>query len=108
MRRLAGSQGADDGRMCHQTEGENESKVRKSGDLCLQELIAGSHLDRQRPIFGRHASYGICNQGPRQLQVVVGPLEILTLGKSERQQRGIEQRAGVIAREGTPGSISAS
>ena len=72
-----------------------------------EEWPAGVDLRRQRLVLRRHAVHRVADPAIDQRQPVVGPGLIDALGEAVFEQRGIEQVAGEIAGEGTPGAVGA-
>ena len=80
---------------------------RHHGHLGLEERPAGGELDGQGLVLGRQAAHRVADAGIGQRQTVgrVGPVG--AGGEAELQERRVEQVAGIVAGEGTPGAVGA-
>ena len=76
-------------------------------DLSDQIRPAGVDLRRQRLVLRRHAVHRVADPAIDQGQPVIGTSQIDAFGKTIFEQGRIEQVAGIIAGEGTPGAVGA-
>ena len=76
-------------------------------DARPQEAAAGGDLRRRRLVLRRHAAHRIGDDAVDELQAVVGARLVAPAGEAELQQRCVEEIAGVVAGERSPGAIGA-
>ncbi len=88
-------------------EREDCANARPCRQLGGEKRPAGADLDRVRLVLRRHAAHRVGDAGAAQRQPVLRMGAVITLGKPELQQGPIEQIAGKIAGERSPGPVGA-
>src|SRR5262245_40689668 len=89
----------------------NAAKGNNRAELChlrncrSQKVAACSYFRRRRLVLGRHAAHRIGDPTVYEFQSIVGMRPVIAAGKTELEQRLVEQDAGVIAGERAAGTI---
>ena len=93
--------------MRHTAKRDDRAQARHPLDRRGKKRTTRIDLRRQRLVLRRHAAHRVADAAIDQPQSIVGPCLILTFSESVSQQRRIEQVAGIVAGEGTPGAVGA-
>ena len=88
-------------------ERQDGGKARHRGDAAGEERAAGADLGRRRLVLRRHAAHGVGDHAIGERERVVGRCGVASARKAELEQCGVEQVAGEVAGEGSPGAVGA-
>ena len=91
--------------VCQSAQCQDHAEPRHRGDLIDQKRPARRDLGAYRLVLRRYTAHSVGDAAIHQFKAVVGALIVGALGKPGRQQRRIEEIAGIIAGKRASGEV---
>src|SRR5262245_7564265 len=88
-------------------ERDQRAQVWERGNARDQELPAGGDLGGGRLVLRRHATHGVRDHAIDEFERLRGSDVVMPTRKPDPEQRAVKQLAGIIAEEGTAGTVGA-
>src|SRR5215469_17698145 len=100
MGRLALAESAQHRTMSDCAESQDDLKTRHPPDLVGEEAVAGGDLLRLRLVLGWHTADGVADAAAKERETIIGAGFVRADREFEFLESGVEQVAGIVAREG--------